>query len=66
MVSLEEILAFMKQDKEDRLRQRKEDMQERAEQRKEDMELIKEMINKGVRAEVRADMELVCQRQKKL
>ena len=66
MVSLEEILLFMKQDKVDRAEQRKEDMQERVQQREKDMNMIKEMIQKGVRAEVLAAMEPICRRQEKL
>ena len=55
MVNLEDIFAFMKQDKADR-----------AKQRMEDMNMIKEMISKGVKAEVLAALEPVHQRQEKL
>ena len=56
----------MKQDKEDRAIQRKQDMIERVQQREEDMNIIKEMISKGVHAEVLATIEPVCKRQEQL
>ena len=66
MVSLEDIFSFMKQDKLDRAEQRKQDMLERAQQREEDLNLIKEMINEGVKAEVLSAMEPICRRQEEL
>ena len=66
MVSLEDILSFMKRDKVDRAEQRKEDMLERAQQRREDMDMIKEMIKEGVRVEVLAAIEPLSIRQEKL
>ena len=52
MVSLDDILSFMKQDKVDKAEQREQDMLERAQQRHEDLNMIKTMINEGVKAEV--------------
>ena len=66
MVSLEEILSFMKQDKADRAEQRKVDMVERAEQRRKDMDQIKEMIKEGVRVEVLAVIGPINKRQDEL
>ena len=66
MVSLEDILSFMKQDKQDRIKQREQEREERAKQREQDMIMIKEMIDNGVNAEVITAIEPLCQRQKKL
>ena len=56
MVSLEDILLFVKQDKVDRTDQRKEDMLERAQQRKEDRDLIKKILE-GLRSRCLANIE---------
>ena len=66
MVSLEDIFSFMKQDKVDRAEQRKQDMLERAQQREEDLNMIKKLINEGVRAEVLSALEPICRRQEEL
>ena len=66
MVSLEDIFSFMKQDKVDRAEQRKQDMLERAQQREEDLNMIKKLINEGVRTEVLSALEPICRRQEEL
>ena len=62
MVSLDDILSFMKQDKVDKAEQREQDMLERAQQRQEDLKMMKTMLNEGVRVEVLAAMEPICKR----
>ena len=66
MASLEGILEFLKQEKEVRIKQRQKDMEERTEQRQQDMHMIKEMITKGVHAEVLAAIEPITERQQKV
>ena len=66
MVSLDEILAFMQQDREDRARQREQDKEERAKLREHDMNMIKEMIIKGVSNEVLSAIAPLKERQEKV
>ena len=66
MVSLDDIFNFMKQEKDERAKQRVQDMEERVKQREQDMDVIKEMINKGVNAEVIAVIEPISLRQEKM
>ena len=66
MTSLEDILHFLKQEKEERMKQRILDIEERVKQREQDMNIIKEMISKGVNSEVMAFIDPVSQRQEKL
>ena len=66
MVSLEDILNFMKLDKVQRTQDKEIEKEERAKERKHDMDMIEEMVIKGVQAEVVAAMEPLSRRQQKV
>ena len=66
MVSLEDILNFMKLDKVQRTQDKELEKEERAKERKHDMDMIEEMVIKGVQAEVVAAMEPLSRRQQKV
>jgi hypothetical protein len=63
MVSLEDIISFMKQDKGDRVNQREQDKEDRAKQREQDMLEMKELIMNGVHKEVEAAVLPIKERQ---
>ena len=52
MTSIQDILSFLKSDKDDRAREKEEDRKERENARAEDMRKIGEMIKSGVKEEV--------------
>ena len=52
MTSIQDILSFLKADKDDRAREKEEDRKERENARAEDMRKIGEMIKSGVKEEV--------------
>ena len=66
MVSLEDILNFMKLDKVQRNQDKEIEKEERAKERKHDMDMIEEMVIKVVQAEVVAAMEPLSRRQQKV